>query len=309
VDAVSVVQSLDDWARTIDALLTKLTTENNELADWTRQHGLMPVTSATPYRWSPLELHGKQLQSRMYEEYERFEALVEILVRGQPERVGRELEAASRKVLRLIERGDVATASAADAIDEARLALHLQVQLVNSLHSAHEGLVLVPDTNALYWNPALETWRAPDWSRFAIALTPTVLRELDTHKADDRNASRQQKAERLIRQIGEYRRRGRLVDGVPLVRDVSTIFAIATEARMADSLTWLDPGNADDRFFASALEVMRSNVRAAVTIVTRDVNLQNKIEFARLLFLAPSSVAPEAESRPAKPSKKRRVKR
>jgi hypothetical protein len=63
------------------------------------------------------------------------------------------------------------------------------------------------------------------------------------------------KAERLARQISEYRRRGRLIDGDTLVRDVSTISAVAVEPRMGVSLPWLDPTNADDRFLASALEI------------------------------------------------------
>jgi hypothetical protein len=51
---------------------------------------------------------------------------------------------------------------------------------------------------------------------------PGVVRELDEHKVH-RNASVRAKANRIARQIGEYRRRGRLTDGVPLRSSVSTI--------------------------------------------------------------------------------------
>jgi predicted ribonuclease YlaK len=56
---------------------------------------------------------------------------------------------------------------------------------------------------------------------------------------------------------------------------------------MAESLPWLDAGNRDDRFIASVIEVMRAHPRSAVVIVTRDVNLQNKAEFASLPFVEP----------------------
>jgi hypothetical protein len=39
---------------------------------------------------------------------------------------------------------------------------------------------------------------------------------------------------------------------------------------------------------------MRQNPRAPTVILTRDINLQNKIEFARLSFWPPSRVAKQA---------------
>jgi predicted ribonuclease YlaK len=56
---------------------------------------------------------------------------------------------------------------------------------------------------------------------------------------------------------------------------------------MEESLPWLDADNRDDRFIASAIEVMRARPRSAVVIVTRDLNLQNKAEFASLPFVEP----------------------
>lgn len=61
--------------------------------------------------------------------------------------------------------------------------------------------MLVPDTNALYWNTALDTWRLP-WASgaFVVVLLPTVLKEIDLHKTDERRSSRREKAERFARQ-------------------------------------------------------------------------------------------------------------
>jgi hypothetical protein len=56
---------------------------------------------------------------------------------------------------------------------------------------------------------------------FTLILTPTVLKEVDLHKVDERSSARRAKAERLARQIAEYRRRGSLLRGVPLVNGLA----------------------------------------------------------------------------------------
>jgi hypothetical protein len=58
--------------------------------------------------------------------------------------------------------------------------------------------------------------------------------------------------------------------------------AIPVEPKMSDSLPWLDPASLDDRLLASVIEVMRLNPHASVIVVTRDINFQNKLEFARV---------------------------
>lgn len=89
------------------------------------------------------------------------------------------------------------------------------------------------------------------------------------------------------KQIKEYRRRGRLTDGVPLLKDKSQIVAIAVEPTFSESLSWLDANNNDDRLLASCLEIMRKMLESQVILLTRDINLQNKAEFARIPFLEP----------------------
>jgi hypothetical protein len=69
--------------------------------------------------------------------------------------------------------------------------------------------------------------------------------------------------------------------------------AIPVEPKTSDSLPWLDPTNLDDRLLASVIEVMRLNAHASVIVVTRDVNLQNKLEFARVPFVSPEDLGIE----------------
>jgi predicted ribonuclease YlaK len=53
---------------------------------------------------------------------------------------------------------------------------------------------------------------------------------------------------------------------------------------MSQTLSWFDSTNADDRFLATALEIIRANMGAIVFIVTSDINMQNKAEMAGIPF-------------------------
>ena len=116
-------------------------------------------------------------------------------------------------------------------------------------------------------------------------MVPTVLSELDKLKVDHRNPDVRDKAEKIIRQIKEYRRRGPLNAGVVLVENRIRRRSSAVEVRASEVLPWLDPDSADDRILASCFETMRTHSRSRVTLVTGDINLQNKAEMARLSYL------------------------
>jgi predicted ribonuclease YlaK len=139
----------------------------------------------------------------------------------------------------------------------------------------------------LIHNPDLTSWRFPNVPQFTLVLTPTVLGELDQLKITHRVESVRDKAEKVIKQVQELRRRGRLVDGVPIVKGSSTVKAVAVEPDMSTSLPWLDASNNDDRLIASTLEVMRRYTRSTVILVTKDVNLQNKADFANIPSVLP----------------------
>lgn len=141
--------------------------------------------------------------------------------------------------------------------------------------------------NALLYFPILEKWEFDGVKSFTLVITPTILSELDSLKINHRNEAVRQKAETLINQLKEFRRRGKLNEGVPLVKGKSAIQTIATEPKVQDSLDWLDPTNNDDRFLATTIEVMRLHHRSIVAAISRDINFQNKADFARIPCIEP----------------------
>jgi predicted ribonuclease YlaK len=62
---------------------------------------------------------------------------------------------------------------------------------------------------------------------------------------------------------------------------------LAVEPKKEFLLPWLDPDNNDDRLLAGSIEVMRLRPRSPVILVSRDINLQNKAEFAQVPFVEP----------------------
>jgi PIN domain len=180
---------------------------------------------------------------------------------------------------------DAAREAAAKAVDEL-------LGAVSNLHDPAEGtFVLVPDTNALIHSPAFESWSFKDIPAFDILLLPTLLSELDALKIEHRNPDVRSKANDVIRQMKEYRRRGPLTCGVAVVNGRIGLRSVAIEPRVDDLLPWLDSACADDRMLAGCVEAMRMHSRSVVALVTGDINLQNKAEFARVPYIEPPELA------------------
>jgi hypothetical protein len=257
------------------------------------QYGLPEDRGHGTFMWPGVDVPGRRMQSRLLRDYNKFASLVAGLLGGSDtlRDVANERSERHNVATAAIHR-DSMPVGGKEAFELVHAAFRRPVALADHLHGDHEDLILVPDTNALYWNPALEEWRAPCAERFLIAITPTVINELDGHKEVYRDSTRRTKARRLIRQIGEYRARGILIDGVPLVRGISRIFTLAAEPDAQRLLPWM-PMSADDIFLASALDVIRRNPRAPAVILTRDENLRNKIELVGLTSWLPKVVVAE----------------
>jgi len=147
--------------------------------------------------------------------------------------------------------------------------------------------IIIPDSNALYINPDIEEWCFEGFDKFTIILTPSVFKDLDRHKIEHRNEEVKTKAKKLINKIKDYRGRGSLIDGVPIITGRIDLKSIAVEPDFTKALKWLDPGNDDDRLIAEAFEIIRANCNRPGCIVTADINLQNKCEMAELPYIEP----------------------
>lgn len=290
----TVAENLEDTASEIERLLSDLLMNYSAIYRWNRHdpHGHVTVFSSRgDYAFEPLNDEGRQLQSRVLEEYRRFYALLRILFHEQPQHTIQTLSMADAVLETTIEQQSTWCSTTEKALQTAVDALRSEFGLIRGLYDASGGTTLyVPDTNALLYNPKLETWAFAESPKFTLILLPTVLSELDSHKTNNRNEAVRDKANKLIHQIKEFRRRGKLIDGVVVVKGKISIMTIATEPKTMFFLPWFDPNNNDDRILASTLEVMRRYPKSPVVVVSLDVNLQNKADFARITCIEPPPI-------------------
>ncbi len=289
----TVSDNLRDTGHQIKMLGRDLLLKHSGLTrDWNVNNpdsDMLFVSTSGSFDWNPLEQEGRRLQSRIHQAFERFLAIIRALVRMQPPHVHEVVAENARSLYQIIDQQGLTWIETTDqALQKFDAAVDVLVDQVASLHDGSEGThIYVTDTNALCYNPQLEDWVFGESPVFTIVLTPTILSELDHLKISHRNEEFRQRIEGLIRRIKGYRSRGRLADGVPLVSGRSTLKTVAVEPNMHDSLPWLDSGNNDDRFLAAFLELMRLHPRCPVLLVTRDINLQNKAEYAGFPFVEP----------------------
>ena len=242
-----------------------------------------------PYSFPDPSIDEKRLQTRLGDSRRHFFALVRAILRDQPDGVLSQVDESETTIRDVIEQEYLVWYSTTgQACEAAQRAVAEVLEAVTHLHDPTEGsVVLVPDTNALIESPALQDWAFDDAPRFEVLLVPLLLSELDSLKSSHRSPEVREKAQAVIRQIKEYARRGRLADGVIVVRDCISLRSLAAEPRVNETLPWLDPAVPDDRIMASTIEVMRLHSRSTVAIVTADINLQNKAAFAGVPFLEP----------------------
>ena len=246
------------------------------------------VIIGSDYRWETLNTEGKQLQSRIYKKYNNFYELTTVLITDLPNNSMRDFKENAKSILNIIAQKDIWDSSIQKVLSKALNCLDNQLKILNTIYDPKSGTYFfVPDTNALLTNPEIEKWEFPEIQTFEIILVPVVLSELDKLKVFHNNQVVREKAQSLIRRIQEFRRRGRITEGVTLVKGKSSLRAIAIEPNFNKSLPWLQQDNNDDKFIASFIEVMKMHPNSTVTLITSDINLQNKAEFARLPFIEP----------------------
>jgi len=249
--------------------------------------GITFISANGKFSWNELPSDGKRLQVRLLPEIDRFSELLQVLGKNLPGAAQRKIEQNLNAMRRAVEQN---TNTFWRTPNEACVGFEKYASQVDSILTEYFGsspsrVIAIPDTNALLTHPDIESWKFEDIRYFTVILAPTILSELDGMKIHHRNPDVREKASTLIRKFKEYRRRGSLLEGVTVVKDRISLRAIAQEPEMSQTLSWFDPSNADDRFLATGLEIIRNNLSAQTYIVTFDINMQNKAELAGIPIL------------------------
>jgi hypothetical protein len=151
----TVTENLKQMAEQIRTDLQELLLNHSKIYMW-NEPGSMVITGR-PYAYRELAEDGRQLQAKLLEHYQHFQAILEVLLRGQPRDTLRALSDTQRLLLNTIELQHTSARNVQDAFSRADEALTQQEALLARLYDPSAGdAVFVPDTNALLYNPALE---------------------------------------------------------------------------------------------------------------------------------------------------------
>ena len=283
---------------TIQKITNSLTEINSRLISFLEQYSKIKrvvfpgdgiFLSGGDYSFENLPPQAIPIQDKLFKDFNTQMDIIEVLILKSPSQHKREIKENTIPIIHSILQNDMTSEkSIPHVIETINENIKNIVLVLKQLFPIENQIpILIPDTNALYFNTEIEEWTFKNIQKFTIILTPSVLRDLDKHKMEHKNENIRDKAASLINKIKEYRRRGKLIDGVVITKDKIDLISIATEPNFEFTLKWLDEKNEDDRLIAETLEIMRSYCNRPVILVTADINLQNKCDVADLIYLEP----------------------
>lgn len=254
-----------------------------------------PVIFISPngnHWFNPIPSEGIQQQNLLLQKFDKLSKLIEAIIDETVETQKDSIKENLEKIKDLIMQNKATWyKSASEAIKDVNDSIDNVVNtFCNIFPASNEEAFLVVDSNALYDNPDIETWQFTDINRFVIVLPSSILTEIDRHKIEHKNEQIRKKALKIINKIKEYRRRGKLTEGITIVKNHIKLLGISVEPNFESSLPWLDPNNDDDKIIATTIELMRTNADKPIIVISSDINLQNKCEFAEIPYNEPPTI-------------------
>ena len=241
------------------------------------------VIVAPDFYYDTLSSEQKNTQLDIKRRYDKWFERLQKLLSGAPKNVLYELKQADNSFRPWVEFSTIwgLTPNPETNIKKIEKDASLLNALIDILKSAEKTeTILIPDTNSLLESADPTSYRQLAGNGpFTFLLMPTILRELDELKINHRNPEVRDKAKAIVTRIKGWRHQGSLSTGVIVDHDI-TVKTRSQEPQMANSLSWLDATVPDDRFIASALEAIVDHPNALISIVTGDINLQNKADNA-----------------------------
>jgi rRNA-processing protein FCF1 len=249
------------------------------------------TVSGGPY-WGPLDTDGLRAQAKAKALYERFDELARFALNASIPALFERFEDNRSVLLALVnqvDHEDRVHGWSANRLLDFKPALAAQIGALKSAAFMKAESQLVPDTNVVLAVPNLQKLAEGLEGECTIVIVPTVIHELDKLKASSRSQEVREKARGAIRRLKEMRRRGNLLEGVPLEGKLR-LRATAHEPKAQELVSWLEPVHQDDRLLAATMDVARRNLSGTTRLVTSDLNLQNKAALVGVAFLEPKKL-------------------
>lgn len=252
-----------------------------------------------PYYWGNTDEKQKRLQIKLLKIYSTWFEHFCLLFRDATKEIEHEIKNTNEFIESWIEKKG--SWDVPSTIQEAKSMFQEKIEkyyeLMALLDTSKENkLMLIPDTNALIIAPDVVQYsEVVGEVKYTIIIFPTVTQELDNLKISHRDIQFRNKVDSVIRRLKGLRQQGNLLKGVTVNKTI-TVRMNAKEPNFNNTLNWLDPKNNDDRIIASSLELQWAYPSNKIVLVTADVNLQNKAEFAKLPYVEPPRCTGQREA-------------
>jgi hypothetical protein len=279
----SFADTLTSLSQQILADLDELLAKSKLSRRFERHGGHAVIVSAIPFKWDALPDDVLPVQRRVRKNFVKFCSYLELLLEDEPASV-REMIGQHREIIDIAINQD--DGASMDKPDEYRTRAHNSIRNLMALlqrFPKNTLPLLIPDTNVLIDNPHITKWRFDGIERFGVVLAPAVLAELDSLK---RKKDVQAQARHAIRKVEEIAALGSLRDGVNVDGRMTVRWL---DADATPEINGLDKAQVDDRIIGCVLAVMRREPFAPAAVISGDVNLRNKADFAGIGYLAPPS--------------------
>ena len=234
------------------------------------------------HRWAPIGPYGQRALGDARRAVEELDAVLRAATDvAAPDRSFR-AEDLTGALRRVAAQSDATAGAGFQSIEAARQAVTRAEDEVRAfidlLPSAHGpgGRLLVPDSNAVVWQPDLAAW---DFGEGTLVLVPTVVVELDELKTRAGGAG--EKAAKAIKVLNGMERRGDTFAGVKL-SGRGRLRELPVDPPLPLKPPWMTEDHADDRILAAAMGLALADLDADVVLVTRDRNMRNKARLAGL---------------------------
>jgi len=254
-------------------------------SDPNSQGGGLFFVNPTLYHWgNPVsdEFGRKQVVSLKIAKdfFEYYNLLLKHFTEGKVKSVQKK----QKYILGLIQRSVKAPSSIEKAKSYVDDTISNFIKILDRLKNSQPQIVIIPDTNSLLKSPDPANYNyIAKQPSFEFLFTPTVTKELDKLKITHRDNDFRKKVNSVIKRIKGFRTQGSLIYGVTYQKSIM-IRAIANEPKFDNLLEWLDKENDDDRLIATVLQEIIENPGNHTILVTSDINLQNKAEFAMINY-------------------------
>jgi len=232
----------------------------------------------------PIDSNSALLQIEALKSFNPFMEMYKLLLEHFTSSQTKQIKAKTDIIVKLIENSIEPPSSISNLIDHVTKTIDSLLRYTDNIATEAPKIVVVPDTNSLIACPDPVVYsKVCNTQNFEFIITPTVTKELDKLKITHRDEGFRKKITSVINRIKGYRNQGSLIDGIKYHNSI-TIKAIAKEPNFLNLPSWLDSSNDDDRLIASILTISIKNPNDKVILVTSDINLQNKAEFAKLNY-------------------------